>query len=215
MISSDAVVLLAGASGELGRAVARSLLDRGARVAAAVARAWQVEKLQEQLRDDLGAAACDRLLASVVAPRDAQAAAGFVKGSRDALGTVTDYVAASRLWHNAQAGKEPAADLEELLDANLFGNATLARALLPSFRRARAGRLQFLVAAEDGDAWLRASASTRASLSGLRSYAEALRDELANDGDAPCVSLVAVDGSGDGSKDGVSAQAFEAALKAI
>ncbi|MFN9305000.1 MAG: NmrA family NAD(P)-binding protein, partial [Planctomycetota bacterium] len=67
------VVVVAGATGRIGGAVARAVLARGGRVAAAVRKPWQVDKLRSAL-------ASDRALVGLVPAGDAEAAAGFVKG---------------------------------------------------------------------------------------------------------------------------------------
>ena len=47
----SAVVVVSGATGRLGLAVARQVLASGGKVAAAVRKPWQVAKLREQLAD--------------------------------------------------------------------------------------------------------------------------------------------------------------------
>lgn len=166
------VALLTGATEPLGAAIARAVLDAGGKVAATVSRPWQVERLREQL-------ASDRLLVGVVMPGDGEAAAGFVKGANDALGPITDLVTASLLLRERTAGREPAGDLGELLDANLHANTTLARALLPSLRRRGTGRLAFPAMPAD-DAGL--SATCRASLAAIDAFGAALALDLAETG---------------------------------
>ena len=46
------VVVVAGATGRIGGAVARAVLARGGRVAAAVRKPWQVDKLRAALASD-------------------------------------------------------------------------------------------------------------------------------------------------------------------
>ncbi|MFN9705872.1 MAG: NmrA family NAD(P)-binding protein, partial [Planctomycetota bacterium] len=46
------VVVVAGATGRIGGAVARAVLARGGRVAAAVRKPWQVDKLRSALASD-------------------------------------------------------------------------------------------------------------------------------------------------------------------
>ena len=169
MVVADApVVLIAGAQEPLGRAVARAVLDVEGRVAVAVQRQWQVDLLREELGGD-------GVLVGLVAPRDAQAAAGFVTGARDALGRVTHFVGASFVLRERVPGREPAGDFEEMLDRNLHANATLIRAVLPSFRRT-GGTLHLPALpspAED------LSPTCRASLAALQVFGAALSDELA------------------------------------
>lgn len=150
----------------------RRLLAAGVRVAAAVARPYQVERLR-------AACAHEHLLVSVVAPGDAQAAAGLVKGARDALGGLSGVVAAATMLRRHEPGREPAGDLQELLDANLHRNADLVRAALPSLRRTGRGRLLFLAGPLAADA-AALSATTRASLAALRGFADGVAADLAD-----------------------------------
>lgn len=162
------VVLVTGVAGELGRVIAAAVLAAGGKVAAPAARLWQVERALEQL----GAAG---VLAGLVEPGDGQAAAGFVKGAVDALGPITDLVAASVLLRDRDAAAEPGGDLAELLDANLHTNTVFARALLPSMRRRGSGRLAFAALPEEAASL---SVTCRASLAAIDGYAAALTTEL-------------------------------------
>ena len=173
MADSPRVLLLAGAMDSLGQSIARAVLATGGKVAAAVTRECQVQKLHQQLGGD--SLAAGRLLVSVVAPQDAEAAAGLVKGAKDALGEITHFAAASLLLRSRTVGREPAGDLAELLDANLHSNATLARAVLPAMRRHKVGKLVFAavpaIAAQ-------LSVTCRASLAAVAAFAEALASDV-------------------------------------
>lgn len=166
-------MLLAGATGRIGAAVARCVLARGGRVAAAVRKPWQVDKLRAAL-------ASDRALVGLVAAGDAEAAAGFVKGAKDALGPLTGFVGAAGCWQERTPGKEPGGDLADLLAANLQANAMLARAALPFLRRQRRGALAFVGAT---DAALRdGSAAFAASMAAVHAFVRALQRDLAGAG---------------------------------
>ncbi len=162
------VVLVTGVAGELGSAIAGAVLAAGGKVAAPVARPWQVERARAQL-------GAERLLVGLVAPGDGQAAAGFVKGAVDALGAITDLVAASLLMRGRDESAEPRGDLDELLDANLHANAVMTRALLPSLRRRGHGRLAFARTPDDAS---ELSVTCRASLAAVDGYAAALAAEF-------------------------------------
>ncbi len=167
------VVLVGGATGRIGTAVCARVLAGGGRVAAAVRRSWQVAPLQQLLGRD-------RVLVGAVGSGDAEAAAGFVKGARDALGPLTAFVGAAGRWQARAAGLEPGGDLAELLAANLIANATLARAVLPSLRRGRRGVLLFPCA--DDDALAAGSATFAASAAALREFVRALARDLDGSG---------------------------------
>lgn len=177
MSVASPIVLLAGAADPVGQRLARTILDAGGRVAAAVTRSWQVDKLRQQLCPD--GKDCDRLLAGVVAPRDAEAAAGFVKGAKDALGDLSHFVGASVMLRDKTLGREPAGDLEQLMDANLHCNATLARAVLPAMRKRKSGGLAFVTAPTE-TAGL--SVTCRASLAATAEFAAGLASDVADVG---------------------------------
>ena len=168
MTAATRVELLTGAADALGTAIADAALSAGASVAAIAPRGWMVDRLRERL-------GVDRALAGLVAPGDAQAAAGFVKGAQDALGPITDVICASVLLRPAAEGAEPGGDLEELLDANLRANSAVVRAALPSLRRRARGRLA-LPAWTDELADV--SVNCRASIAAIEAFAAGLEVEL-------------------------------------
>ena len=175
MTHSSSVVLLVGAVDLVGQRIASAVLAAGGNVAAVVPRSWQVDKLREAL----GSVASERLLVGVVAAGDAEAAAGFVKGAKDALGDITHFVGASQLLRARVAGSEPAGDAEELLAANLSSNTTLCRAVLSSMRRRNSGRLLFVATPDNTDSL---SVTCRASLAALSEFAAALAGDLTQAG---------------------------------
>jgi NAD(P)-dependent dehydrogenase (short-subunit alcohol dehydrogenase family) len=130
------VVLLAGATGELGGAFARLVLEHGGKVAAAVRKPWQIEAVRSALGNQ-------RVLVGVVGSTDGEAAAGFVKGACDALGPITAYVSTAGSYRAVPVGKDQANDLQEQLEANLLSSANLARAVLARLRQRR-GSMTFV-----------------------------------------------------------------------
>lgn len=170
---SDTVVLLAGADTEVGAVIARAVLLAGGKVAAAVTREWQVAKVREQLLADNVEPAS--LLVGLVAARDAEAAAGFVKGATDALGPISHVAGASVEQRLGKATREPAGDLDELLERNLHTNATLARAALPSMRRRKSGALVFARQPEQPGS---CSTTCMTSLAAMGAFADALRSDV-------------------------------------
>lgn len=169
MTAAARVVLLAGAADPLGAEVARAVLAAGGKVAAVAPRAWQVDRLREQLPDA-------NVLVGLVADGDSQAAAGIVKGAKDALGPITDVIGASVELRGPEAGSEPAGDLAALLERNLHANCALVRAALPALRRRGSGRLVLPALPDDPDGL---SATCRASLAAVEGYALGLARDLA------------------------------------
>ncbi|MCA8951381.1 MAG: SDR family NAD(P)-dependent oxidoreductase [Planctomycetes bacterium] len=170
------VVLLAGATGQLGAEFARRVLRSGGSVAATVRREWQVARLRSELGEP-----ADRLLVGVVGPRDSEAAAGFVKGAGDALGPIAALVVAAGLFRTAEVGTEPAGELEELLEANLLAGATLVRAALPGMRRRRRGTITFVGSAGVGSDF-GLSPNYLASKAAVHEYVRALASSLRDSG---------------------------------
>lgn len=170
------VVVLGGATGALGGAFARFVLEHGGSVAAAVRKPRQVQSVTEALGRE-------RVLVGLVPPGDGEAAAGFAKGAKDALGPVTAMVAAAGSWSGAPVGKDPAGELQQLLEANLLSGANLARAVVGSLRRRKAGSLVFVGSAAVGaPTGPGAPANYLASKAALHEYVRALAADLAGTG---------------------------------
>ena len=166
----DKVVLLSGATGELGRELTNQLLERGARVALVVRKPWQVDRVREQVGSSDTLVAC-------VPSQDAQAAAGAVKGAEDALGPIESFLCPSGAFAASPIGQDPSGQLQSLLEANLLAGATLARAVVGPMKRRRTGSLVFVgsSAVGSGGAGL---ANYLASKAALAEWVRALADEL-------------------------------------
>src|SRR5262245_50572601 len=128
------VALLSGATGAVGAELARHLRARGARLAVAVRRPWQVDKVKAALGSD-------GILVGCVPPVDGEAAAGFVKGAADALGPVDALLCTSGAFRGSALAQDSAGELQELLEANLLTAQTLARAVVGPMKRRRSGSL--------------------------------------------------------------------------
>jgi len=167
------VVLLSGVTGAVGSAFAQFVLQHGGKVAAAVRKPRQVASVTEALGRD-------RVLAGCVAPQDGEAAAGFIKGSQDALGPITAFVCTAGRWSGSQVGKEPAGELLDLLEANLLTGASLARAVVGGMRRRRAGSIVFVGSAAVGTDGV--GSNYLASKAAVHEYVRALAGELEGSG---------------------------------
>lgn len=175
----DRVVLLAGATGKLGALVARRLHEGGCRLALTVRRAWQVERVR--------AAFGTGVLVGVVPATDAEAAAGFVKGARDALGPIDALIVTVGASTRAEVGKDTSGLAQEMLEANYLAPATLSRAVVPPMRRRNAGTL-VLVGSDTSEPLPPGFAHYFASKAALRTFARCLQVELS--GTAVRVALV-------------------------
>ena len=167
------VVVLAGATGRLGVVVARRLLAGGARLALTVRRPWQVERL----RSAFGPA----VLIGVVASMDSEAAAGFMKGTRDALGPIDVLIVTIGAFAGAEIGKDPTLMAAELVEANYLAPATLIRSIVPQMRRRNVGSI-VVVGGSEVELARPGYAHFLASKSALHSFASCLRSELEGSG---------------------------------
>ncbi len=172
----DRHVLVQGATGAVGAEVVRALAAQGAHISVAVRRRWQVARVEAQLTA-AGVARQDQLVA-VVDSEDAEAAAGLVKGSEDALGPLVAFVSAAGAFAMSPLGEEPNAQAGDLWRANFASVHTLARAVVIPMRRRRAGALVFTGAAAVSDDPPAGMALYVASKAALHAYAASLRTEL-------------------------------------
>lgn len=167
----DKVVLLAGATGALGSVLVEHLHAGGARLGIAVRRPQQVAQVQAALPRD-------RVLVGCVGAQDGEAAAGFVKGVGDALGPIDAYLCASGAFRHGPVGRDPAAELSELLEANLLGPRNLARAVVAPMLRRRTGSMVFVGAAAVGGPGGEGMVNYLASKAALHEWVRALAAEL-------------------------------------
>jgi 3-oxoacyl-[acyl-carrier protein] reductase len=174
------VVLVTGATGKLGGALVQALFDGGYRVAVAVRKPWQVDKLRD-------AYAGRQALVGLVPTQDGEAAAGFVKGCEDALGPIAALVSTAGVRAEAMVGGDPAGELASLLEANLLAGATLARAVVGRMRRRKQGRILFVGRADAATT----CANETAAAAAQRGYVAGLAQELVGTGvDAAVLAVV-------------------------
>ncbi|MEO0480926.1 MAG: SDR family NAD(P)-dependent oxidoreductase [Planctomycetota bacterium] len=174
-------VLLAGATGAVGLGTARRLAEQGVRLALAVRRPWQVERVRNSFEDlDLPP---EQLLIGTIGDRDPEAVAGFVKGAEDALGELDGFVSTLGAFHFGDLGKESATCADDLFEANVLANHRLVRAVLPRFRRRRRGQFVFCGAAAVQDESPQSGmALYLASKAALDRYASTLGAEVSEAG---------------------------------
>lgn len=166
----DAVVLVTGASGEIGAACATELRKRGARLILA-ARDAALSDLAADV--DAKAFVCDLALPGAVQ----QLAADAV----EVYGSVDVVVHCAGIgWRGATVDMS-GSRVDELVDVNLRAPMQLSRLLLPDMLARGSGHLSFVASIA---AWLPVSeeAVYSASKAGLLAYAESLRAELRGTG---------------------------------
>ena len=162
-------VLLTGATGGLGRAIARALHDRGATIAATGRR----EDALEELRSELG----DRVkpLVADLADRDEVAELPRRAGRVDVL------VANAALPGSGRLDSFSPEEIDRALEVNLRAPVQLARALAPAMVERGAGHLVF-VSSINGKLPSPGTSVYSATKYGLRGLAASLRAELRGSG---------------------------------
>jgi len=174
---SGKTILLSGATGQVGTALAKALVSTGTQVAAAVRKRWQVEPVEKIL-------AGAKHLVGLVAATDSEAAAGLVKGAEDSLGPIDAFISVAGAFQFAAAGEDKAPDTYQLLEANFLSVVTLARALIGPMRRRQAGNLVFTGASAVGSAapGIPGMSSYLASKAALHAWACCVHEELKTQG---------------------------------
>jgi len=162
-------VLLTGASGGIGMAVARALHAHGATVVASARR----EDVLRGLCDGLGDRA-EALPADLGDPAD-------VAALPERAGTVDVFVANAALPASGALLDFDHEGVDRALDVNLRAPMHLARALAPGMVERGAGHLVF-VSSLSGKAASRGSSVYSATKFGMRGFALGLREDLAGTG---------------------------------
>lgn len=163
-------LLLTGATGGLGRAIAATLADRGARLVVSSTKPDELE----------------RLAASLPGPGHRAAPANLVEpGAAERLiaeaGTLDGFVANAGMGANGRVDEIEGPRVEAVMRLNFEAPILMARAVAPALRERGSGHLVFIasLAAKGSTGRHALYAGTKA---GLRSFAIGLRDDLARDG---------------------------------
>ncbi|HEY1275055.1 MAG TPA: SDR family NAD(P)-dependent oxidoreductase [Thermoleophilaceae bacterium] len=158
-------VLLTGASGGIGKAIARALHARGAEALLSARRAGVLEELRAELGDRA------RVLEADLAGSAAAAELAERAGRVDVLVANAGLPAAGRI------GDFTAEEIDRALDVNLRAPVQLAHALLPAMLERGRGHLVF-VSSLNGKASSVRSSLYSATKFGLRGFAAGLREDL-------------------------------------
>lgn len=162
-----ATVLLTGATGGIGHAVARALAERGAQLILTGRRTDVLEPLAAETGGR--AVACDLA--------DRAALDAFL----DDIGSVDVLVANAALPASGELGQYSAEQIDRALDVNLRAPITLAHRLAPAMVERRRGHLVF-VSSLAGKSPAAASSLYSATKLGLRGFSLSLRQDLAPHG---------------------------------
>jgi short-subunit dehydrogenase len=161
---SGSRVLLTGATGGLGRAIAKALDQRGAHVLLTGRRQDALEELAGELRSA-------EALAADLANRENVAALPGRAGRVDALVHNAGLPGSGRLESFTPD------EIDRVLDVNLRAGIMLTRALLPEMTERGSGQLVYVSSMSGKIPTVRASVYA-ATKYGLRGFAGALRDDL-------------------------------------
>lgn len=139
--------LVTGAAGGIGRAAALRLAEEGARVVAADLRLESLGDLERELRERTDAA-----MAIALDVRDAEAVDTAVEEVAANHGGIHVLVNAHGVYHQGKDGEGPIqadtpAHWQSMLDVNLLGVVNTTRAVLPSMKHQRHGRIVTLSSA--------------------------------------------------------------------
>lgn len=161
--------LVTGATGGLGRAIARALHEQGAHVLVTGRRA----EVLEQLVNDLGERA-------EALPADLSKAGG-VKDLTERAGEVDILVANAGLPGSGRLDDYSHEEIDRAIDVNLRAPIHLSRAFLPRMLERGSGHLVF-ISSISGKVALSGGAIYSGTKFGLRGFAFALRDDLRGTG---------------------------------
>ena len=162
-MSAPRAVLVTGGTGALGQAVARLLLDQGARVALSYRKAAEWRAVQDAL------AAGDRLVGVEAELSDADAARAAVDQAARSLGALDGVALVAGGWAGGTPfDAAPADEWSRMLRANLDSAANVCRHALPLLR-AQKGAIVAVGsrAAETGGAGMAAYAVSKQALHAL------------------------------------------------
>jgi len=162
-------VLLTGASGGIGQAMARALAGRGAHVLLSGRRVDQLDQLKAELGD---AAEC--LPADLAEP-------GAPAGLAERAGAVDVLVANAGLPASGRLDDFAPGEIDRALDVNLRAPIQLTRALLPGMLERGRGHV-VLVSSLSGKVASVGSAVYSATKFGLRGFAAGMREDLHDSG---------------------------------
>lgn len=167
MIISGARVLLTGASGGIGCALAAAFLGRGARLAISGRNAGALEAAK--LRPGVRAIVADLADEAEVARLADEAGEIDILVNNAGVG-----------WYGSAASM-PCSDVRRLVEVNLLAPLLLTRLLLPGMTKRRKGHVVF-IGSVAGHLGVENEAVYSATKAALRTYAEALRAEVRRHG---------------------------------
>lgn len=163
-------VLLTGATGGLGRAMAEALAGRGATLVLSSRKPEELDALARDLPGD----GHSRIVSDL-------AEAGAAERLAEEAGEIDVVIANAGLGANASIEEFSGEEIARVVTVNLEAPMRLVRAYVPQMRERRAGHV-VLVSSLAGKAATAKTALYTATKAGLRGFGLALRQDLARDG---------------------------------
>ena len=163
-------ILLTGATGGLGRAMAEALASRGATLVLSSRKADQLDELLAELPGD----GHRRIVSDLAEPGAAEALAAET-GEADVV------IANAGLGGNARIEDFSPEEIAQIVTVNLEAPIRLARAVVPVMRERGSGHLVFVASLAAKAATAKSGLYT-ATKAGLRGFALSMRQDLAADG---------------------------------
>jgi short-subunit dehydrogenase len=163
-------VLLTGATGGIGRAIARALHDRGARLLLSGRR----EDVLSERVAELGGDRAEALPADLKSPESARELV-------ERAGRVDILVANHALPGSGRLDSYTVDEMDRVLDVNLKAPVHMAHALVPQMVERGSGHLVF-ISSISGKVATQGGSLYSATKFGLRGFAASLHDELERDG---------------------------------
>lgn len=175
----DTVVVISGAGGGLGRALAHCYARAGARVVLLDRDAAAVQRVAEELRS-IARAPEPRALALPCDVTDESRCSAVIDATREAFGRIDIVVNNAGITHRSAFERTDTAVLRRVMEVNLFGAIHLTRAALPALKATRG--LVVAISSVAGFAPLIARTGYAASKHAVHGFFESLRSEVAADG---------------------------------
>ncbi|WP_165452198.1 SDR family NAD(P)-dependent oxidoreductase [Paenibacillus thalictri] len=170
----DAVVMITGAGGGMGRQVAKTFARQGARLALCDASPKGLEVTVEELRKEYGDI---QVRAGIVDVRDVQAIHQWAGEVLSALGPVQTLVNCAGVWHAADYQDVTERDWDFVVDINLKGSFFFCQAVMDQMRQAGGGSIVNIASTAGEYGSIRAAAHYAASKGGIIAMSKSLARE--------------------------------------
>jgi len=168
---TDQTILLTGATGGIGKAIAKRLIADGANVAISGTSTEKLEALQSELGGNVTPIACNL--------SDKDAVAGLVAQAEEKLGGLTGLICNAGITKDGLAMRMSNDDFEQVLAINLTASFILMRSALKGMMKRKSGRM-IAISSVVGVAGNPGQANYVASKAGLIGLVKSMAQEVAS-----------------------------------